>query len=123
MAEHEGGARGWAQQNIQMPRDLVKIFRAESAQRQPHGVKVNGTAAVALFLGLPDELRERLAHWVLTTSWSNPDGVTPEGAMTVFAEALAEPDDGGHYIDRILDPSLLKRARENPGGEDGRKAG
>jgi hypothetical protein len=101
------------QQGLQVPRDLGATFRVAASSLGPGGVKILGTAAVALVLGLPDAVRERLCRAVVEHSWgpSDPNVITPELAWDTVAAEIArladdnQPRDGEdaeRYILRLV---------------------
>lgn len=116
-----------------MPASLAERFR-ELAHSEEHqrGVKLAGTAAAALWVGLPARVRQPLLDWAAQVE-RNPDlADSPEAAATVFATILrslielrgappsteskpvtATPqEDTGWFVDRILDPQVLLQQRE-----------
>lgn len=55
---------GWAGQGLQIPKEWVKDFREESGRFGHGGVKVLGTAAIAIVLALDEEDRDTLCNYV-----------------------------------------------------------
>jgi len=100
----------WTQQALQIPIDLAAILRAEAKQKQSGSIKVLGSAAVALLLGMPSDVRDGLAKWVLQSAWDDPSKITPEAAWTHFLEILKEGTVGERYIDRIVDPEVRPKS-------------
>ncbi len=111
-----------------MPAALAKHFRdlAHTEERQ-RGVKLAGTAAVALWVGLPGTVRASLLDWASRVERNPEMAESPDAAATVFATILrslielrggerssetkpaesSAEDDSGWFVDRILDPELL----------------
>ncbi len=131
----------WDRLALQVPAALVKQFRelAHTEERQ-RGVKLAGTAAVALWVGLPGTVRASLLDWASRVERDPKLAESPEAAAMVFAtilrslielrgaDAPAEadadqsqpPEDTGWFVDRILDPQILlprdKRGEESKAG-------
>ena len=131
----------WDRLALQVPAALVKQFRelAHTEERQ-RGVKLAGTAAVALWVGLPGTVRASLLDWASRVERDPKLAESPETAAMVFAtilrslielrgaDAPAEadadqpqpPEDTGWFVDRILDPQILlprdKRGEESKAG-------
>lgn len=130
--------RGWTSQYLTLPHDLALTFRAESDRFGYGGLKVSGTAAIAAFLALPEQVRDALCLWLVMLR-RNPGEVTPEAAYRVMAKAMGAPADilSGEspavtqwVIDRLLDPEITpppgEKASDRAGGkgaDGGRKAG
>ena len=123
----------WDRLALQVPASLAERFR-ELAHSEEHqrGVKLAGTAAAALWVGLPARVRQPLLDWAAQVE-RNPDlAESPEAAATVFATILrslielrgasgpteskpvtATPqEDTGWFVDRILDPQVLLQQRD-----------
>ncbi len=117
----------WDRLALQVPAALVKQFRelARTEERQ-RGVKLAGTAAVALWVGLPGTVRASRVE-------RDPKlAESPEAAAMVFATILRSlielrgaeppkeseadqaqpPEDTGWFVDRILDPKILLGRKE-----------
>ncbi|GIK18648.1 MAG: hypothetical protein BroJett004_08120 [Planctomycetota bacterium] len=112
--------RGWTRQQMTLPTALATEFRGASEAAGYGAGKLLGTAAVAVFLGLPDHARIALVDWVMTTSWKAPQAVRPEEAWKVVVNALREPD-GRWYLDRVLDPEVTPRPGEKASEKAARK--
>lgn len=128
MAIPSGREDDWDRLALQVPAALVKQFRelARTEERQ-RGVKLAGTAAVALWVGLPGTVRASLLDWASRVERDPKLAESPEAAAMVFAtilrslielrgaDAPAEADadqpqpaeDTGWFVDRILDPQIL----------------
>jgi hypothetical protein len=101
------------QQGLQGPRALVDTFRVAASTMGPGGVKVLGTAAMALILGAPDSARDALCREVASRMWGpgDPDSVTPELGWEVFSAQLVElagkkpqldGEDSSRYVLRLV---------------------
>ena len=124
-----GSEDDWDRLALQVPAALVKRFRnlAHTEERQ-RGVKLAGTAAVALWVGLPGTVRASLLDWASRVERNPELADSPEAAATVFATILrslielrgaeapkdaqlteAEPpeENADWFVDRILDPQIL----------------
>ena len=110
-----------------MPASLAKRFRdlAHSDENQ-RGVKLSGTAATALWIGLPANVRAPLLDWAARVERDPKLADSPEAAATVFATILRSlielrgtetdqtstpetqsEENAGWFVDRILDPQIL----------------
>lgn len=118
----------WDRLALQVPASLAKQFRdlAHSDENQ-RGVKLAGTAATALWIGLPSNVREPLLDWAARVERDPKLADSPEAAATVFATILRSlielrgtdsekpsttreteaEEDAGWFVDRILDPQIL----------------
>ncbi len=118
----------WDRLALQVPAPLVKQFRelAHSEERQ-RGVKLAGTAAVALWIGLPGTVRASLLDWASRVERDPKLAESPKAAAVVFATILRslmelratelpqqreadqtpQSEDAGWFVDRILDPKIL----------------
>lgn len=83
---------GWNRQLLTVPTTLAHEFRGLSAAEGYGGAKLLGTAATALFCGLPPQVRDALVEWVMVTARKDPQAVRPDEAWKVVAEALRDPD-------------------------------
>ena len=123
----------WDRLALQVPAPLVKQFRelAHTVERQ-RGVKLAGTAAVALWIGLPGTVRASLLDWASRVERDPKLAESPEAAAVVFATILRSlielrgaepakesdadqaplPEDTGWFVDRILDPKILLAHRK-----------
>lgn len=111
--------KGYGQQGLQIPEDLVREFRDEVSRLGSGGVKIAGTAAISLWLGMPKGLRSQLYLWVLQKSWDGAESIKPAEVFQKLAELLTTGDDDErsagdvsdskptHYIDRVLSPEFL----------------
>jgi len=116
----------WARQGLQLPPNIAKEFKELAATQAAFGgVQVMGTAAIALFLGMPKDLRDSVCDYVVRNAWKELDGVTASQAWRAMTEtmvaeieaaskmerkpgepSIAHPDDPKWYLDRILDPDI-----------------
>lgn len=141
MAIAAGREDDWDRLALQVPAALVKQFRelARTEERQ-RGVKLAGTAAVALWVGLPGTVRASLLDWASRVERDPKLAESPEAAAMVLATILRSlielrgadapaksdpdqprlPEDTGWFVDRILDPKILltrdKRSEESQAG-------
>ena len=133
MAIASGREDDWDRLALQVPAALVKQFRelAHTEERQ-RGVKLAGTAAVALWVGLPGTVRASLLDWASRVERDPKLAESPEAAAMVFATILRSlielrraespkesetdqappPEDTGWFVDRILDPKILLGRKE-----------
>lgn len=100
---------GWNRQQLTVPTALAHEFRGLSAAEGYGGAKNLGTAALALFCGLPDRAKEALVEWVILQIRRDPARVTPGGAWEVVVESLRDGETGEWYLDRVLDPEVTPR--------------
>lgn len=124
---------GWSRQGLQVPTHLANAFRQTSALHGAGGVKVQGTLAVALLLGLPDDVRAALFRYIALESMVKPGDIDPDKVWGVLAKAMRRRADAGGaesdewYIDRILDPELTpppgEKATDKDGGDPGVRKG
>ena len=118
----------WDRLALQVPASLAKRFRdlAHSDENQ-RGVKLSGTAATALWIGLPANVRAPLLDWAARVERDPKLADSPEAAATVFATILRSlielrgtetekpsntpetesEENTGWFVDRILDPQIL----------------
>ena len=79
----------WDRLALQVPAPLVKQFRelAHTEERQ-RGVKLAGTAAVALWIGLLGTVRASLLDWASRVERDPKLAESPEAAAVAFATIL-----------------------------------
>lgn len=122
-------APGWVQQSIQIPEAMREEFRAEAGRIPGHGVKMLGTLAVGLYLGLPDEIQRRMYHWLndrLYKDGGEPK-LTARQVLEAFVAISEEIDSqsvqtGEHVLTRILDPELTPEPGKKASDRKGRDA-
>lgn len=114
-SQPEGLPPGWIRQALQVPTHLGLGFRQASTGQGFGGIKLNGTAAIALLLGLPPKAREALLRYIAVETMVAPGNVDPDQAWKVIVASLeanaadGDNDDGAvpeWYIDKIVDPEL-----------------
>jgi len=122
---------GYSQQGLQIPTHLQQAFRKEVGKLGSGGVKIAGTTALSIYMGMPPKLREWLYLWVLQQSWSGADQIKPEEVYQRFLRFIVESEKPGipivgdteaggdpvqptHYVDKILDPAI-KRPKKTAG--------
>ena len=133
----------WDRLALQAPAALVKQFRelAHTEERQ-RGVKLAGTAAVALWIALPSAVRASLLDWASRVERDPKLAESPEAAAVVFTTILRSlielrstespqedesdhaqlPADAGRFVDGILGPKILlarnkQRDETQPGAD------
>lgn len=104
---------GWAGQGLQLPRDMVKIFREESGEFGHGGVKVLGTAAMAVLLALDPEDRRMLCNYVWQKTRRDPSSLEKGRVLELLKMLLLDNQDDvapviepTWYVDKIVDPEL-----------------
>jgi hypothetical protein len=109
-------APGWTRHSLQIPHDLRARLSQELGRRGHSGGKITGSVAVALFIGLPEDVRELMYLWGVRQAFDDPNKLTPEAAWEAFARIAKvcaeqarkdrerierEPGAGPPAIDRI----------------------
>lgn len=147
-SEGQGGPqRKFVQQGILLPPDLHKAFKTHVGRMGDGSVKIAGTAAIAVYMGLPEKVREALYLAVLKQSWEGADAVTPESVIAILKSLVGDEwnkgrssivrevpllqDDGKppepklpgsetHFVDRIIDPHAkgVKPPKKRTGSGD-----
>ncbi len=89
----QGGGKAadqWTRQQLQLPKGLANDFRDMSAERGARigGVKMYGTAALAVLMGMPEEARKAAVLYCVTIGWDHPSEISPEGAWAAVREAM-----------------------------------
>lgn len=120
----ERDAKKWARQSLQLPPGVMNQFRDVAADQAGWGgVQVMGTAAIALLVGMPKDLRDAVCEYVAAKTWKGGDQVDVQEAWRVFIEAMrlqvdeslkthpGEPSMEAvnaprWFISRILDPEV-----------------
>lgn len=105
---------GWAGQGLQLPRDMVKVFREESGDFGHGGVKVMGTAAMAVLLALDPEDRRTLCNYVWEKTRRDPGSLEKGRVLELLKMLLIDSQDDDvapevepiWYVDKIVDPEL-----------------
>jgi hypothetical protein len=82
--------KGYGQQGLQAPEDLVRAFREDVGRYGSGGVKIAGTTALCLYMGLPQQVREWLYLWVLQKSWLGVDAIKPEEVFQQMMQFYAK---------------------------------
>lgn len=121
----------WWRQNLEVPRELSKLWKAEASAGGTGWMKPMGACALAVYLALPEPVRRELATWArLMDLQSRSDEISPENALKVLraamdkyaeADASIEERDTSWYISRIIDPEIALPPGEKP--SDKRKKG
>lgn len=121
----------WTKLSFDTPPKIAARFRElarEDIQNRGGGVKLAGTAASALWVSLPTEVRRGFLNWVQQVE-QNPDlADSPEQAAVIFAGLMkamltmkkrpphrareTEVFESGWYVERILDPEILGQMRK-----------
>jgi len=113
--------QGWARQQLQIPEDLRKILVAESKYRGQGSIKILGTLAIGVLLGMSQSARDKAYLAVTRASWGEAHDLTPEKVFEIFMQAIEEtqrenPESGDHEplfeVTRILDPELTPKPGE-----------
>lgn len=79
---------GWSRQQVQLPTPIAEEFKKACVEEGHGGVKLVSTAAIALFLGVPKEVRDALVEWVAQNSRKQLDQVTPANAWEISEPAF-----------------------------------
>lgn len=121
---HGKMAPGWGRVSLQVPLPVVAIWRAEAATKGQSSVKMLGTVATGLLLGMPAPVRDELYLQVSRLSWKGLQDLTPEVLWQMLRAILAEHEAGrpvgkDWYVDRILSPEITLPPGRRPG--DGTK--
>lgn len=123
-------APGWEKHTLQIPTG-VKLRYGEELKRRGHsGGKITGSIALALLLGMPEDVRELLFLWGVRQAFDDPNKLTPDAAWEAFAriakvcaeqarkdreraerEPKAPPETGGldridRFLTLIIDPDF-----------------
>lgn len=102
---------GWKRVSLQIPIPLSKIWTAEAEAKGVSSIKVMGTAMMALFLGMPEDVRNALFLQVSQMTWKNRLDVDPDAVWKTL-RAMVEAHEGGEplarvwQMDRLLDPEV-----------------
>lgn len=109
---------GWRRQGLQVPTRVATKFQAQSSKAGVGGIKVLGTAALAIITEMPDDMRFALMRRVAQQTWPDADEFVPKDiwrlliALVVAESGIVDnkaPDAEERirwYVDRILDPEL-----------------
>lgn len=78
---------------MQLPEGFADQLTDEAASKGSSSLKILGTTAVGLLLGMPQEVRDELYLWVVRQAWDGPDDLTPEGIWSAMIEfAVKDPN-------------------------------
>lgn len=64
-SRHGKMPEGWRQQSLQIPDEFHEAFRGEAARWGQSSVKILGTVAVGLLMGMPEDARREFYFWML----------------------------------------------------------
>lgn len=118
----QGVAKGWIKESIQIPVQISDNLSIAS-QREGHGSKkILCTIAIALMLGLPDDIRKRLYDYIIVRARA-PYGIDPDDLWKELVSVIAEEPDVVYYVSRILDPEVTPEPGEKASDQscEGRK--
>lgn len=128
-------AEGWSRQAMQIPEGMASRFTAEATKFGPQSVKLLGTAAVGMLLGMPPAIREDLYLWLTRRLWRSEDPLTPEEVWTQLCAMIEEKnragppaskrqgqDEQSHFVSRILSPEVSLPPDRRPNGPKRKRA-
>jgi hypothetical protein len=126
---------GWEAQGLQIPRALRAELREAAGEFGNGGVKIIGTAAIAIVMALEPEERSTLCKYVFQKTFETPEGLNKRRVLELLKMLLVEDDENTAplvepvwYVDKILDPEITpepgkKWSDRHPKGKDERKQG
>ena len=110
--------QGYVRLHLAVPKPIADRFKERCVSRGPRGMKKLGAVAISICNGLSDEAIDELVNWALMCE-NSPQRSDPEGGAKILSSlitgAAAAVSDGGyeHYIDRIIDPGVMGRDKDN----------
>jgi hypothetical protein len=110
---------GWTRQGLQVPTSIRERFASTTSKEGQASIRNAGTAAMAIYLGVPSDVRMLFNLWLGQQIAFDPNSVTPEECWKVFLEIVEACRDGGDkdtpkwFMDRILDPELLGKKKQH----------
>jgi len=116
-------AEGWARQALQVPEGMARRFTGEADRYGPNSVKLLGTLALGILLGMPKAQRDDLYIWITRRLWDGDEDLSSEEIWRQVERVVAAkpPSDGcidtravqpsvgpggTHQVTRLLDPSV-----------------
>lgn len=104
---------GWEGQGLQIPKWLRTELREAAGEFGNGGVKVIGTAAIAIVMALEPEQRATLCRYVFQKTFNDPDGLNKKRVLELVKLMVNEGDENVAplvepvwYVDKIVDPEL-----------------
>lgn len=108
---HGKYAPGWTKQGLTIPIALRKTLAAEANRMDSTPVKLIGTAALSVYLGMPEPARANFIVAIHRKTFEKRlEDITPEEFFEMFMGAVSqsegEAEGGEWHVTRILDPEL-----------------
>lgn len=102
---------GWKRISLQIPIPLSRVWVREAENKGVSSIKTMGTAAVAVYLGMPEPVRDEFFQEVQRLTWGGAADISPEAVWTLLramllAHEAGEPLRREWQVTRILDPEL-----------------
>lgn len=97
---------GYVQQSLQLPKALRDAWRDDIATKGTGAVKNVGTMLVALYLGMPEDVRKTLFKDTLEDLWGGPENIDPKVVYKRFLSLVAV-----RTVPILPDSSRAPRAR------------
>jgi hypothetical protein len=109
-SRHGQYAPGWTKQGLTIPVGLRKMLAAEANRHASTPVKLIGTAALSLYLGMPEYARTNFVMAIHRATFDKRlEDITPEQFFEMFMEAVSSSEGSSEpewEVVRILDPEL-----------------
>jgi hypothetical protein len=86
---------------VQMPADLERLLKAAASTEKHGSVQAIVSVGIALVLGMPPEVRERMLRWAYFMANRDPNLITEVDAWKVFEAACAMKSDEDQSPDDI----------------------
>lgn len=74
---------GWTRKNLTLPERVAKDFEQISSELPHSGIKIAGTAAMALFCALPKEQRDTLIDLVNAQTFRDPNSIDVSSVVLI----------------------------------------
>lgn len=115
----QGIAKGWIKESVQVPLAISDTLSLAASHEGHGGKKILATVGIGLALGVPEKIRKRLYNYVLVNA-RDPQSIDPESIWRELVASIRD-ENGGHYMDRILDPAFTPKPDETPGDVERRR--
>lgn len=101
---------GWIKQGVQIPKHLRERLEVEANEKGVSSIKLLGTTAFCVILGMPAEIRDDLYALVSRMSWKGPenideDQVWRELSVLVQRSVNSEKRSKGTAAEKTVDES------------------